>query len=435
MSAPKRRAPRSRASERGVALIIVVVAIAILTAVAADFAYNSRVDLQLAANQRDELRAQYLAKSGISLSRLLLRFQKQVDQIKLPNLSGLLGPGAPPIPGLPQGQLSLQLWKLARVDCYMLQGLVSSDGAEGEREDRTGFEAEPLDEATKGTELQKKTFGGFRGLLPRADLRRGGEAEPQRAQPAPGDRPVLRGPRALALRRQALRVPLRGGGLEPGAHHRRRSCSSRSATGSTTTSCSRRLNTSGQGTDLFLKGFSDENSNYDRYTPRYKAKNAFFDSLDELYMVHGVNDRFMAAFRDRLTVYPPSNAALNINTDDPMMLWVAVLSVLPKQTLASDVRLQNPVFQEEVIKRIRAARLMPGMGMSASTFIAIVESTGLTVAAEVKAKANQKNDYLSDKSNTFKIVSTGEAGQVQRTIEAVVQLDDGLGKLVYWRED
>src|SRR5712692_3177853 len=79
---------RSRAArERGVTLMIVIVAIAILTAVATEFAYNSRVDLQLATNQRDEVRAYFLARSGIGLSRLLLRFQKQVDTIQIPNIA------------------------------------------------------------------------------------------------------------------------------------------------------------------------------------------------------------------------------------------------------------------------------------------------------------------------------------------------------------
>jgi general secretion pathway protein K len=29
----------------------------------------------------------------------------------------------------------------------------------------------------------------------------------------------------------------------------------------------------------------------------------------------------------------------------------------------------------------------------------------------------------------------GEAGDVQKTITAVIRLDDQLGRLVYWRED
>src|SRR5205823_14460039 len=54
------------------------------------------------------------------------------------------------------------------------------------------------------------------------------------------------------------------------------------------------------GRNPFVNAFGDENSAYDRYEPRYKAKNAAFDSLDELFMVRGANDRFMAAFGDRL---------------------------------------------------------------------------------------------------------------------------------------
>src|SRR5712692_8486979 len=113
---------RSRAArERGVTLMIVIVAIAILTAVATEFAYNSRVDLQMATNQRDEIRAYYLARSGIGLSRLLLRFQKQLDGMQIPNLGGASGFGGglsglvqPPGPGgarQPPATMTLQLWR------------------------------------------------------------------------------------------------------------------------------------------------------------------------------------------------------------------------------------------------------------------------------------------------------------------------------------
>ena len=85
-----RRDARGNRRQRGVALLIAVVAITILTVVATEFAYNTRVDLQLAANQRDEVQAMYMARSGVALSRLLLRFQKQVDQTPIPNIGGML---------------------------------------------------------------------------------------------------------------------------------------------------------------------------------------------------------------------------------------------------------------------------------------------------------------------------------------------------------
>jgi len=192
------------------------------------------------------------------------------------------------------------------------------------------------------------------------------------------------------------------------------------------------LAVSGVG-DPFVKGFADENSQYDKYTPRYKAKNARLDSLDELYMVHGVNDRFMAAFRDRFTVYPDVNAKLNINTDDPMLLYMAILSVADPSH--PDPRIRDPVFVDALIQRIRAARMMSFMGMSVTDFTSVIAASGVAVNPLIQNNV-QNNTAVSDKTSTFSIKSVGEAGSVQKTISAVVRMDDqGLGRLVYWREE
>jgi len=45
--------------QRGVALILVLTTIAILTSIGVDFSYSSRVSLKLAENLRDEARAEY----------------------------------------------------------------------------------------------------------------------------------------------------------------------------------------------------------------------------------------------------------------------------------------------------------------------------------------------------------------------------------------
>ena len=74
---------------RGVALILVLTTLAILTSIGVDFSYQSRVSLKLAENLRDETRAYYMARSAVNLSRLLLHFQKQVDQLGGQLTSGL----------------------------------------------------------------------------------------------------------------------------------------------------------------------------------------------------------------------------------------------------------------------------------------------------------------------------------------------------------
>ena len=58
--------------------MVVAVTIAVMGSVVSDFSYNSRVDLEAAANARDQLRAEYLARAGIQLSRLLIKVQQSV---------------------------------------------------------------------------------------------------------------------------------------------------------------------------------------------------------------------------------------------------------------------------------------------------------------------------------------------------------------------
>ena len=105
---------------RGVALILVLTTIAILTAIGVDFSYSSRVSLKLAENLRDETRAYYMARSAINLSRLLLHFQKQVDQLGgqlTQGLTQMLSGGKTPSPEVLQ-----KLQKLSKeIDQQKLQ--------------------------------------------------------------------------------------------------------------------------------------------------------------------------------------------------------------------------------------------------------------------------------------------------------------------------
>ena len=71
-SAPK---PDRKRRQRGVAILTVLMSLALLGATTADLAYNAQVEMEAAANSRDMLRAEYLAVSGIELSKLLVAVQ------------------------------------------------------------------------------------------------------------------------------------------------------------------------------------------------------------------------------------------------------------------------------------------------------------------------------------------------------------------------
>ncbi|MBN1203823.1 MAG: general secretion pathway protein GspK [Myxococcaceae bacterium] len=433
---PARRDRRSR----GVALIIAVISITLLTVVATEFAYNTRVDLQLAANQRDEVRAYYMARSGISLGRLLLRFQRQVDNTPIPNLSGILGAltgGAGQAPGAqqPASSLNIQLWKLARVDCHMLRGLVKSEGAAEAEEEAPPpqddkFTMEDGETPELSEQPMKRSFGGFEGCFLATISDEEEKLNVHR----------LSGLAADALPTAARMMDMFGDKRFEFLFNRDDANRVRVTPQDVVISLRDWVDEDevqsainlADPVNPFASGFASEDTHYDRFDPRYEAKNARFDSMDELYRVHGVTDMFMAAFRDRLTVYPDVNSKPNVNTDDPMMMYMAILSVADPGR--PDPRLQDPVFVQELITRIRSARMFSFFGMSVQDFVTVVEAAGIAVNPTIKANAAQ-NRLVGDKSQTFTIKSVGEAGSVQKTLTAVVKLDDQLGRLLYWREE
>ena len=103
LGALRARLRRPVRRQAGVALLIVTVTIALLGATIGDFAYNSRVDLEAAANSRDMLRAEYMARSAMQLGQLLVAVQgglyKQLpeqmrDAIVITDFAGFLAQAA-----------------------------------------------------------------------------------------------------------------------------------------------------------------------------------------------------------------------------------------------------------------------------------------------------------------------------------------------------
>ena len=443
---PRRRARRAGGirSRRGVALILVLTTVAILTSIAVDFGYQSRVSLRLTENARDELRAYYLARSAVNLSRLLLHFQKQVDQLggQLgPLLSSFLGGQAAPTgaaPGLPAAaapanNLGIRLWEILPINSNAMSALLGGGDlsalapADG---DRYGQPA-PRDETRRpqidGPPLH--SFGSFEGAFNAKIIDE-------------NSRINVRGLDGLGATPMATLTQLRAMMNDPkydfifdedDANRDRvrrddvilamKDWVDLDETGSA-------LDPSNPA-NPFVNGFSDENSAYDRYVPRYKAKNAPLDSLEELYMVRGVNDRFMAAFGDRLTVWLDVNAKLNINTNDPLQMLTNVLSAAANP---NDPKLRDPRLIAIVLQDIQVRKMFSFLGLSAQDFVGILKKNGIAVLPALDNPASPQN-FLGSTSDTFRITATGRAGRIEKTLTAVVRYDDLLGKLLYWKED
>jgi len=422
---------------RGVALILVLTTIAILTAIGVDFSYSSRVSLKLAENLRDETRAEYLARSAVNVSRLLLHFQKQVDQLggqlgaALGGLAG--GPRPPPRPGTgaaapAPNNLGIRLWQVVPIESNAFSALLSGriEGLEGIRTDAAGIPARPGERAAV-----THAFGGFDGSFRAKIVDENSRINVQRlddlgaravstltqlrammADPKydfifdeeDANRDRVRRDDVLLAMKDWIDIDETGTAFDPSNPQR-----------------------------PFVNGFGDENSAYSRYEPRYKAKNGRFDSLEELYMVRGVNDRFMAAFGDRLTIWPDINTNLNINTDDPQQMLTNILIAAANP---NDPSLRDPRLLRTILQEIQLRKMFSFFGMSADDFVSILMNNRIPLRPEIDTRQGGKpSNLFGSTSDTFRITATGRVGRIEKQVTAVVRYDDALGKMLYWKED
>lgn len=420
-----RTRPRAR-RERGAALLLVLLVVAIVTVLATELAYDTRVSLQIAANARDELRASYQARGAVALSRLVLHFQQRLDQAGGAAgsvLAGLQG-GAAGGAGLPaaatQGTFSFRLWDAVPVDDAFIAMLLGF-GPAGRPAAGAGTGG-PVDEGFRATiedEERKVNVAQLAGLSTVAgpQLQRFLLAVRDPQYDVLFDKEDDFGNR---LSRRDVAVALRDWVDED-------------ATTSTL---------GANPMSPFENGFGDENQYYDRGEDRYRAKNARYDSLDELYLVAGIGDAFMGAFGDALTVYPDVNATINVNTSDPEQLLVNAL-LMSQPPGVPQPPLLDPSFAQKLDLALRLARPLPFMTITVQQFATVLQALGVKLQPiYLQAQNTDTRSPFGNKSSTFTIRATGRAGNVEKTIDAVVTMDDragqlqaDLGRLLHWRED
>ena len=454
--APLRRRRRAAGggmgSRRGVALILVLTTLAILTAVGVDFSYSSRVLLRLAENARDELRAYMLARSAVNLSRMLLHFQKQIDGLGAQISGALAGIGRqlggssaavaakppPPAGGVfPPGagapaSLGIRLWEIVPVDSnafgVLFAGGIPSEASAPEKRDDDFFHRDkgPLRAADAPP---MHSFGTFDGSYSakitdentRINVARLGALSSQTLAPFLQFRALMADPKYdfLFNEQDANRDRVQRDDVLINL----RDWIDEDERGSTIDPLNSRA--------PFVDGFSDENAPYSRYNPRYKAKNARPDSLEELYMVNGISDRFMAAFGERLTVWLDKNSGININTSDPLQM---ITNIIFASANPNDPRLRDPRLLQTILQEIQLRKMVSFFGLSVADFVATLQANGITVRTEL-TNAAVAGQYFVDKSDTFRITATGRVGRIEKKIVAVVQYDDLMGKLLYWKEE
>ncbi len=410
---------------------MVIAVIAILIAITVEFTHGERINLQLAANARDELRAHYMARSGVELSRLLLSFQHQVDQIQIPgmeNIAGMLG-GMEDLAGGSDlaaaadmlgegGGIGIRLWELIPLDSSLIQMFAGMAGEP--REEEIGIVEEPTLTA----------FGDFDGGF-RVEIT-DEESKVNINQLVGLSRQVRV---ALIQLMSLLQDPRYDFIFDEADRH-----NVRMTRPDTILAIRAYLDESNTLSNLvigedgpeFVSGTGDATYYYSRYEPRYEPKNAPLDSLDEMYMIAGIGDYFMAAFGDRLTVHTDKNSVLNVTPQNmrDLCLRMVIASADPMQGahLCGDEALMSELWEQIQLQRV----MMPWIGMTPSSFRSLLEGRGIEVDRFVWEGPNA---VFGNTSRTFTIESAGQAGDVQKKLVAIVRMEGSpLGRLLHWKE-
>lgn len=422
---PQARAPhrpRANRREQGVALVMVMTVIAIITVFVTELLQNTTTAFQSAVSQRDRLRAEYIARSGINLTRLLISKEPDIRRVVAP-LYQMLMKHPPP---------QMNVWTFADTVLAPFANLgVAKEGSssgidfnqmQGVKDTGGSFEVLALPENTR-LNLNKPLMLGT------------------------GD-----GPRSLAMQLYSLI-----GGFQIESPY---------------DSMFNVLDPDGQITtrldvvsgvidwwdfdqqrtvfdpgSLQVAAAGGEDDVYARFVDPYVVKNSAMDSLEELRMVRGVTDDFWATFIEpdpddprsrRVTIY--GAGAVNPNEAPPGVLLARVCSFVAEQPLCQDP-LQALAFTQ--LLDIGHMFLPIPWFSTAGDFLAFMQGRGelysmlaalpgavqgllqawtpITIA---DAKVPQMSAAFVLGARIFTIQSTGRVGNASVRISSVVNFDD-----------
>ncbi|MFH1469709.1 MAG: hypothetical protein ABIO70_35310 [Pseudomonadota bacterium] len=398
-------ARRRRESESGVALLMVVGAIMIVTVLVAEMNYGARVRLLLAAHQTEEVQAYWLARTGVNIYRLILAGNMALKNSSIADYGAMFGVN-----------IGDALWQAVPfISTGLMRMLFVSGG------DVDDFEDEDLQQVrTEGTvsdeiaaqsreKAQAGHFGGKNFLDFDGDFN---------ASIVDEDRKVnLNGfasrQESSSLQTEVTATSLYGlmSGQENDQWFYDRNIDRWEIIGNVADWVDRDSARCG-----LRSGYEDDL--YNRYDDDYLAKNAPFDSKEEVRLVAGWEGEVYERYQDRVTVW--GSGKINVNTADREVVAGLLRAYIQPQPADSVI---DGFFEQ--------LQLQMGFSsfQSAQEFVEFIENnTGFTVSDEMK-------NVVSTSSSVFTITSMGVVGDTTVTITAVLDYSQGGGSMKYWHVD
>lgn len=434
------RTVAGRRPPRGVALLMVLVSLAMMGAVVADFSYNQQVRLMLAMRERDNLRAQYLARGGTEMARILLAFQDQMQ----PAVDFLTETLKIPLP-------SFTIWQLVPLDSSLLRAFTT-----GQIQEALGFEIDRDAMREKVRKVVKET---------RSDAEGNSSDEEEGASPENGGFGDFEGDFKVEIQDEDSRISLRLANDQTATSKAKKQMLRQRLLAMVQSPKYDFLfdDTDGNGQRLdrfeFAGAFfdwvdddhervdvrseerfpqdkaGDEDSWYSSLDDRYRAKNAYFDSNDELRLVAGMDDKKWALFGPALSVY--ADGLVNIKSAAHPVVVEGLIATcaeppLPYQGVDANWMQDRIRFWEY----IRSEGLALGAGsVSPKGFVAMLQSPSTTNLPGITVNAQRCESSMKTRSEVFTVKVRAEVGEAVRTRTVTMRIFQGRPEYWYYREE
>ncbi len=436
------RARRSRDRQSGVALLVTISALSLLIALVSQFSYGTTVDAAQAANARDELRAHYLARSAMELSRMLIKIQLKFVEPIMSQAQAMLAQ-------MNNGQdlgISLRVTDYApmllgffggnKTDVAMLGGMVGIDTSQAK-----GLSAVP---GHMDAEISNEDG--------KIDINCGGGPAPVRSRQIT----VFRLLTALTM---SPRYDLLFSTPDADGMFVDR------------TDLARALIDWADGDEQMFSidanNAGPEDYRYDQRADPYLANNNYYDTVGETALVRGMNADFSEAFKPYLTTYASDeNCKVNLASVKgdctPLIVGLVRAALIPDPTvpptdpsvlddnriypLASVLCERSAAVGFDSLKTVIGVLTNPAGSLSKDDprFQMMQNLTGITITEQQLSQVA----YVGP-PRVYRVVTTGESGKVKKRITAILDtarsLDNPVtndaasekaaGVFQYWREE
>ncbi len=403
---------RARRGQRGVALVMVLAMVVFLSAFVVEFAYTSRVDYLQAAHYRDGVKAHYLAKSGVRIYTLFMAFlQQMANNPMIQQYSQMVGMN-----------IDEKLWQqVPFIDTAFIRFGLAGDMSDLDEDE---FDMAALQQGRVEFEIDTETQEKI-------------------------DREIERDETALTRSFLDFEGDFRAEINDEDGKININSLKEGSATTIQTSPIGMAMYSLMQDQrydEMFeerndydrwevlanIKDFIDtdnmqssamggyEDSLYDddeKWGRNYKPKNLEFDALDEVQLVAGVTDEVYLTFGPQWTIY--GNNKINITTCSSPLRYALIRAYADPSV--SDQIVSEAHLEIEVLKALGA--------LTVDNFVSTPKDHGITLTDEAGLKS-----LIKTNSRVFTILSTGYVGDVESTIEVVMEFNGGRYKMLSWKE-